>query len=247
MKTTPSRWLALLCVITLATGCSDDAAKPTPTKDMSSAKDMRIPLDMDSPKDQGRDLQSTPDQGKTQDQSADQDMRTSQDMRPSQDMNTPQDMASAKDLGDDMTAQQDMAASQDMSNNTPDMPPAPTRPRGQCKVSADCGNAELSCQSDAVGGTCLGPCAACDDIPGPDTYSCRVGACVRDCDKDEDCELGRTCSRNLCVVQRCTNNVCPTPQFACSAPDGICVRASCAQGQSCPAGTTCDRGLCMEP
>lgn len=235
MMTHTSRCLALFCALTLATSCSDDSAKPNAPADLGTTRDMRSQPDLSAPKDQGQ-----PDLTGPRDMAQAKDMASEQDMPPAKDMSSPQDMATTPDQGAEMSPPADMSV-------TPDMPPAPTRPPGQCKVSADCGSAELTCERSAVGGTCLGPCAACDAIPGPDTYSCRVGACVRDCEKDEDCALGRTCSRNLCVVQRCTNNVCPTPQFACSAPDGICVRASCAQGQSCPAGTTCDRGLCMEP
>lgn len=234
------------CIIGLTlsalSACSDPASTPkTPDanntiRDMSQLgqdmrqreEDMMTPADQGAGVDQGKDLglhdMNVSDQGGSQDQGH-QDMTTAQDMSVT-----------------DMTAV-DMSTI-DMS--AVDMGAPSNRPQGQCKRTQDCGHPDLFCTTEAVGGTCLGPCSACDSIPGSATYTCRAGACVQDCSVNEDCPLGRSCSNGLCVVERCTNNVCPTAIFGCTAPDGICTRRACDQGQSCPQGTLCQSGYCME-
>jgi hypothetical protein len=157
------------------------------------------------------------------------------------------DAGSADDAGQTMDAAVDMGAAD--TGVTPDMGGGvdySNRPAGSCVTSSDCGGGGLFCEREAAGGTCTG-CGDCSGIPGPNTHTCTVGACVPDCSTDDDCPPGRTCNRGgLCTVERCTNDVCPVPWFVCSAPDGICQRATCANNEPCPAQTTCTNGVCVE-
>ncbi len=238
--------------VSMMAACSSDPAAPVDRsmdagsmiqdmevlapEDMPTTQDLSMPQpDMmtvqDMPRDEGGNEpdMSSPDAGDL-----------AQDME-APDMNAP-DMDALEDAGMDM-AVEDMG--QDMSV---DMGEYADRARGDCTQTSDCGSADLFCERGAVGGTCSGPCPACDDIPGPNTYQCIAGACVPECSDDTDCPPGRSCNmrRGVCQVERCTNNVCPVPWFACSEPDGICVRQPCDQGEVCPAQTMCDGRYCIE-
>lgn len=214
--------------------------------DMSATQDLAMTPDASSMADMAVDA-SMADQGgrvdmpASLDQGADATMR---DMSPEQDLAVPDagdeaDMVSVPD----MSVELDMASQADMSGGD-----YADRAQGDCTKTSECGSADLYCERSAVGGTCTGPCAACDDIPSSQTYSCIAGACVPECSDDTDCPPGRTCNtrRGVCQVERCVNDVCPVPWFGCSAPDGICVRKPCDAGQACPAQTQCDGSYCIE-
>ena len=237
--------LSPLLLLLLLAACSTDPGtstaegadmRPAAGLDMSPAADMKPAPDM----------RSAPAGDMRQDMRSPLDMRSALvDMR--QDMSAAMTPDMRADMAPDMLVP-DMRAP-DMSTpdmSAPDMS-APARPSGQCSTTLDCGSAELTCNRSAVGGSCQGPCSACASIPGSATYTCVAGACVRECDGSEECPLGKYCSRGRCLIQRCSNDVCPSAIFGCTSPDGICQRRSCAGGEVCPAGTLCEAGVCMEP
>ena len=229
----------LLFILTTITACSSDPSETSPAKDMASFEaDATMAEDMAA---SAKDMTNP---------AVDEDMQTSpEDMATTVDMQSSPDMSSAGiDMStptEDMTQGQEDMTSPDMSVMEDMMPPV-ERPSGQCAATSDCGDERLTCTRVAVGGTCQGPCDACDAIPGADTYSCVQGSCVRDCEVDEDCALGRYCSRGRCLIERCTDNVCPVAIFGCSSPDGVCQRRSCDAMEPCPMGTTCTDGVCIE-
>ena len=108
-----------------------------------------------------------------------------------------------------------------------------------CRVDADCSGPAASCNASAPGGICTG-CApgTCGDL------ECRVGACVRSCATDRDCNAGKRCAATgICVLRRCgPGSPCPDP-YVCGS--GSCERPLCADG--CPAGWACEGSRCVEP
>lgn len=223
------------------TGVIEDMAQVT--MDMAAADQATDTPDLSSPRDMTRDQSMPVEDLGVEDlgvEDSGQDMMQVEDMpedMPEQDAGV-EDMAQVLDMPEDMSIE-DMS---EMGGAYAD------RAQGDCTSTSECGSADLFCERSAVGGTCFGPCAACDDIPGPNTYECIAGSCVPECGDDTDCPPGRTCNtrRGVCQVQRCTANVCPVPWFGCSEPDGICVRQACDAGEVCPAQTQCDGSYCIE-
>ena len=110
----------------------------------------------------------------------------------------------------------------------------------QCRKDEDCG-ADLSCNRSAPGGICQGCGASC-----PGGLSCMIGACVRDCQRDSDCNRGFRCSaQGLCLLRRCSvQEPCPAP-YACG-DTGLCSRPACDDTTPCPQPLRCDTGRCVE-
>lgn len=243
---------ALAATLSL-TACSSEPGQDTsPIEDMDSADaSMTTPMVEDMSSQTMNDMSSnnttspadmtttTPpaDMSPMLDMSVDMSVDMTADMAPAEDMAIEEDLG---DLPQDMTSmEEDMSTELDMT--------FPSRPAGQCTATADCGDANLTCSRQAVGGICQGPCDACDNIPDAYTYSCVQGSCVRDCASDDDCSLGRYCTGSgRCAIERCVDNVCPTPLFGCTSPDGVCQRFSCDAMTPCPQGTTCTNGVCIE-
>lgn len=250
------RSLVALCVACLIgeAGCSSDPSAPLDrgedagvTQDMSvtTVEDMKGSDEPDQ-QEMTPDMTSEPEDMSRPDLSAD----LGESDQGGVDQGEPQDMA-AEDMGPQDMSLPDMAM---LDMSLPDMAmdmagvDYSDRVKGDCVRSSECGSPDLFCERSAVGGTCFGPCSACDDIPGSGTYECLAGACVAECSDDTECAPGRTCNtrRGLCVVQRCSQNVCPVPWFGCSEPEGICVRLPCDAGEACPAQTQCDGSYCIE-
>lgn len=232
----------LAVTLSLAACSSDPAQDSPPIEDMDSADASTTPAtteDMSSiDEDMNPNNTSTVDMPST---------TIPEDMSQEVDMSAGEDMASngedMSDMSTDMTA--DMTPTEDMATEV-DMA-LPARPEGQCSATSDCGDERLTCNRQAVGGICQGTCDACDNIPDAYTYSCVQGSCVRDCDTDDDCSPGRYCTGSgRCAIERCVDNVCPSPLFGCTSPDGICQRFSCDAMTPCPQGTACDNGVCIE-
>ncbi len=241
-------------------GCDTDTNEPAPCSDCGTGSG-------DSGQNTGGDTGNvTPDSGVTSDASspkADASVQDTGNVTPDSGADassdddagatdtgtTGDDAGSSDDAGEDAGAL-DMGSDMATDTGAPDMGPGvdySNRPVGACVTSTDCGSGSLICSREAAGGACAG-CGDCSSIPGNDTYTCQFGTCVRDCSSDDDCAPGRSCNNRtgLCLVDRCTNDVCPVPWFVCTTPDGICTRASCSNGEVCPAETTCTGGVCVE-
>ncbi len=203
-----------------------------------------------NPTDTGtsEDTGSTNDVGSAEDSGTTTDTGSGADSGGGTDAGDPTDTGSGADSGTDSGSTTDAGGATD-AGTTPDMGSGvdySNRPVGECVDISDCGGGSLICDRGAAGGVCSG-CGDCSGIPGPNTHTCVVGTCVPDCSTDDDCPPGRTCNRRgLCIVERCTNDVCPVPWFVCTAPDGICERATCFNNEPCPAQTTCTNGICVE-
>ena len=241
-----------LALSTSLAACGTD--EPGPVDAGSSSNDTDANSNRDASSAGGDTGATTPDSGEDlADTSSSSDSgAASDDAGPTNDAGaadtgTTEDTGSPDDAGAGTDAATDMGAVD--TGATPDMGSGvdySNRPAGECVDISDCGGGNLICDRGAAGGVCSG-CGDCSDIPGPNTHTCVFGACVPDCSSDDDCPPGRACnSRGLCTVERCTNDVCPVPWFVCSAPDGICERATCFNNEPCPAQTTCTNGICVE-
>lgn len=248
--------MCVACVL-VGAGCSSDPSAPLDrAEDVGVSEDMSV-MALDDMKGAGAPDQqaTTPDMMGVSEDMSQPDLIEDLGVfdQGGMDQGDPQDMFSEDmrggDAGEDMREPDMMTP--DMFDMTADMGGGvdySDRVKGDCVRSSQCGSPDLFCERSAVGGTCFGPCSACDDIPGSGTYECIAGACVAECSDDTECAPGRTCNvrRGVCVVQRCSQDVCPVPWFGCSEPEGICVRVACDAGQVCPAQTQCDGSYCIE-
>ncbi len=129
---------------------------------------------------------------------------------------------------------------------------------GECNADADCPEGQLcyNAGNDDPAGFCA------DERPATNPY-CRsdgAGACRYECNLDDSCGTGASCSDGLCYFDdECENEADCTPNHLCEpmfdygfnvctedpdpscveAPDGVC-RLECQSDLDCVAGGGCD-------
>jgi hypothetical protein len=244
-----SRSLSTLLLALALAACGEGNA----TRDaQTDVPDTSVPLDAVGP-DTGLDSAVEPDVTPVPDSGSSPDSGDSPDSGEPADSSLPPDTGVDASLPPDATvdaslppdaavdasvppdAAPDAAVAPDAGDAAPPIALGPV----QCRANADCRGPAASCNRQAPGGICLG-CGGDSDCGA---LSCYVGACVRDCTRDSDCNLGMRCgSAGRCITRPCP---CPAP-YVCGG-SGTCVRPSCDGSTPCPSPLVCSSGICMEP
>lgn len=244
-------WTTILFVfVVLAAACSSESGSSKDNNHGSDAsevedvhggqKDVATDTEQDV-EEEGSDISTTDTSDDVQDNDVSDDVTetdTSDDVQDDVEEDT-----SDASTDEDIEEQNDVAEDTDAPSTSED--PYEDRPQGQCNEALDCevmAGGSRSCTRTAPGGLCAG----CGDGDCGSMAECKFGTCQAICTSKEDCAPGLTClSGGTCGIERCVNNVCPTPMFGCTA-SGYCERVACTQQSDCPALTTCTKGLCIE-
>ncbi len=248
-------WTTILFifVVVSSTGCSSESGS---SKNNSQGADVSVEQDAHSGGDtasydastDGKDVDSEQKDVTTDIEQADTDDTTDTDdsaTDASDDVahDVEEDTSDASTNDDDVRDPVDAAEEADVPVNNDD--PYKDRPMGQCTETLECeimASGFRSCTRTAPGGLCSG----CGDNDCGVMAECKFGTCQAVCTTKADCAPGLTClSGGTCGIERCVNNVCPTPMFGCTA-SGFCERVACTQQADCPELTTCTDGLCIE-
>ena len=89
----------------------------------------------------------------------------------------------------------------------------------QCKENPDCGDPSMECNA----GVCEqipGYCSGASECPG--NQKCRQNQCGPECEGDDECVDGKTCSGGSCVA-----------------------KTECSADSDCPGGKDCESGTCV--
>lgn len=163
------------------------------------------------------------------------------------DLDASEDLKKTKDVGtdssQDVTQDQSDSGSGDVRVDLGD--PFPGRPKGQCQQKLDCPVQPNADCGSIPGGSCLN-CATQDSNCPEDAVCSQFGACVVECQSENDCAPGLRCTgAGRCAPQRCQQGVCPTPLFGCTA-SGLCERKNCEDDVTvCDPGTICLKSRCV--
>lgn len=256
-----ARWLFLILVsaaLGLA-GCSSDSVSSKNNNSIDTESDVAVEADTSSESDvkvedadSSQSDVSTEDTSQEEDVSQDEDASSDADTSPEEDVLSEEDTSSEEDTGEsedveegDVQDEEDEDTGDSEDTGPAEEDPYEDRPMGKCITNLDCpimAQGYRECGRSVPGGVCRG----CGEGECGIMAACMFGTCQDVCDTKEDCAPGLTCSsQGVCAIERCQNNVCPTPLFGCSAT-GFCERIACADQSDCPELTTCTDGLCIE-